>query len=69
MASRPSSTSGSAPSGTPEPAAKRVVAFAPRERSIAAANDNGRPPARAVFGAVGAAFALARAAGLYLYLS
>jgi hypothetical protein len=69
VASRPSSTSGSARAGTPEPEVARVIVFAPREHAIAAANDNRRPSAHTAFGAVGTALAVALAVGLYLYLS
>jgi hypothetical protein len=71
VASRPSSTSGSARGDAREPAVARVVTFTPAERVAApAANDNQRSTARRLLNALGAAVAVALAAGggLYLYL-
>jgi hypothetical protein len=72
VASRPSSSTGSAHGGGREPVAARVVEFTPRDRGLAApANDNGRPSGRRLFRAVGPVllFALAASGWLYLYLT
>jgi hypothetical protein len=71
VASRPSSTSGSARGQPREPAAARVIAIAPREHGLGtAANDNFSPVGRRLLHIVGTAVMLALVAGggVYLYL-
>jgi hypothetical protein len=72
VASRPSSTSGSARGDGREPVVARVVTFTTRERALALpANDNLRPSRRQIVQIVGPAAILALMAvgAIYLYLS
>jgi len=73
VASRLSSTTGSARGDRREPAAARVVEFSPRGRDLVPpANDNVRPTARRhLLRLLGLAVALALMAGgsIYFYLS
>ena len=71
MASRPSSTSGSARGDAREAAVARVIEFTPRERNLgAAANDNASPTSRRLLQILGTGlmFALVAGGGAYLYL-
>jgi len=72
VASRLSSTTGSARGDRREPAAARVVEFSPRDHDLVPpANDNVRPTGRHLLRLLGPAVALALMAGgsIYLYLS
>ncbi|MEJ0071659.1 MAG: hypothetical protein WDO24_26275 [Pseudomonadota bacterium] len=72
MASRPSSTIGSARGDGREPVVARVVPFTTRERGLTApANDNVRPVGGHLGRIIGPAVLLALMAGgsIYLYLS
>jgi hypothetical protein len=72
VASRLSSTTGSARSDGREPVVARVVQFSPRERGVTPpANDNVRPIGRHMIQLLGpgVALALVAAAWLYVYLS
>ena len=71
MASRPSSTSGTARGDAREAIAARVIEFTPRERVPGAANDNVRPAGRRLLQIVGTGLmmlALVAGGGAFLYL-
>jgi hypothetical protein len=70
VASRPSSTPGSARGDAREPTVARVIEFTPRERGLGSpANDNLRPTRRRAAHLLGPAVLLAVLAGGCLYLA